>query len=104
MLSPESVFCTGGNLSYKLIAQERPYSVKHKRLIRLDNETVKDGIYHIQTINNWIMRWKSWMVQFNGVGTVYLENYLAWFREIEHLKGVEQSWGDYALMTNATKT
>ena len=104
VLAPESVFCTDGNISYKSIAQELPYSVEHKRLIRLDNETVKDGIYHIQTINNWIMRWKSWMVQFCGVGTAYLENYLAWFREIDHQKGVEQSWVDYALMTNGTNT
>lgn len=47
-----------------------------KRLITTDNQRVIDGIYYIQALNNWIMRSKQWLSQFNGVGADYLDNYI----------------------------
>ena len=38
-------------------------------------ERVK-GIYHIQNVNNYDSRLKSWMRRFNGVATKYLDSYL----------------------------
>lgn len=102
VLKPESVFCTDGNLSYVSIVQHLDFEVEHKRLIGLDNERVKDGVYHIQTINNWTMRFKSWLVQFHGVSTEYLENYIAWFRQMDQVN--QLSWVDYALMTRINNT
>lgn len=84
LIQSGSVLCTDGNLSYKSIAND--LSVDHKRLIGLDNARVIDEVYHIQTLNNYTMRWKSWMVKFHGVGTEYLENYLSWFRFMEQHK------------------
>lgn len=104
ILTPESVLCTDGNLSYQAIVKRLPYELEHKRLISLDNERVKDGIYHIQTLNNWIMRWKAWLVQFRGVGTAYLEHYLAWFRQMDSFKEEQPSWVDVAIMSNITNT
>jgi hypothetical protein len=51
-----------------------------------NNQRVLDGIYHIQTFNNWMRRWKQWLRQFNGVGTDYLDNYIAWFRQMDQSK------------------
>ncbi len=79
LLSPDSVLCTDGNLSYKSIVQELDFNIEHKRLIALDNQRVIDNIYHIQTLNNLTMRWKAWMKRFFGVGTAYMDNYIAWF-------------------------
>ena len=78
IISADSVLCTDGNLSYIGIAKN--LNIDHKRLITLDNQRVIEGVYHIQTLNNYMMRWKSWLKRFCGVGTAYLENYLSWFR------------------------
>lgn len=57
LLSSGSVLCTDGNLSYKGITKE--LDVDHKRLIGVDNQRVIDGVYHIQTLNNYMKRWKG---------------------------------------------
>ena len=38
------------------------------------------GIYHIQNVNNYCSRLKSWMRRFNGVATKHLDSYLGWHR------------------------
>lgn len=81
LLSAGSVLCTDGNQSYKGIAKD--LKVDHKRLIGIENQYVIDRVYHIQTLNNYMMRWKSWLRRFNGVGRYYIENYLSWFRFME---------------------
>ncbi|MBB1420239.1 IS1595 family transposase, partial [Pseudoalteromonas sp. SG44-1] len=91
LLSSGSVLCTDGNLSYKGIAKE--LDIDHKRLIGLDNQRVVEGIYHIQTLNNYMMRWKAWLRRFNGIGTDYIENYLSWFRFMEdNTEYSDQTW------------
>ena len=96
VLTPESVLCTDGNLSYQTIVKNLPFELDHKRLIAIDNQRVIDGIYHIQTLNNWMMRWKQGVRQFNGVGTDYLDNYIAWFRQMEQSQE-DDSWVVLAL-------
>ena len=44
----------------------------------------------------WMMRWKQWLRQFNGVGTDYLDNYIAWFRQMEQSQE-DDSWVVLAL-------
>ncbi|NHI00816.1 hypothetical protein OJHNALOF_01840 [Oceanimonas sp. MB9] len=83
MLSKGSVLCTDGNPSYIRIAKKST-GINHKRLISLDKCRVIDGVFHIQTLNSYVSRWRLWMGRFYGVGTAYLQNYLAWFRIIEH--------------------
>ena len=41
------------------------------------------GIYHIQNVNNYGSRLKTWMRRFNGVATKYLDSYLGWRRMID---------------------
>lgn len=96
VLTSQSVLCTDGNLSYQSIVKELPFELDHKRLVALDNVRIIDGIYHIQTLNNWTMRWKAWLVQFHGVGTAYLDNYIAWFRHMDQSEKSE-SWVALAL-------
>jgi hypothetical protein len=43
---------------------------------------IEDGVFHIQTLKNYIFRLRGWLVQFRGVGTAYLGNYLAWWRSV----------------------
>lgn len=85
-LSPDSVLCTDGSRSYQSIVKDLDIEIEHKRIVALDNTHVLEGMYHIQTLNNYMMRWKTWLKRFNGVGTEYLDHYLAWFRFIEEKK------------------
>jgi len=96
LLSSGSVLCTDGNQSYIGIAKDR--DIDHKRLIGLDNQHVIDGIYHIQTLNNYMKRWKTWLKRFNGIGTAYIESYLSWFRFMEdNTEYIDQTWINEAL-------
>ncbi|OQA22486.1 MAG: ISXO2-like transposase domain protein [Actinobacteria bacterium ADurb.Bin346] len=44
--------------------------------------TIK-GIYHIQNVNSYHSRLKTWIKRFKGVATKYLSNYLHWFEFID---------------------
>jgi len=57
LLTDGSVLCTDGNLSYKGLDED--LNILHKRLVASDNQRVEDGIYHIQTLNNYIMNWRK---------------------------------------------
>jgi transposase-like protein len=41
------------------------------------------GVFHIQNVNAYHSRLKSWMPPFKGVATKYLPNYLGWRRMID---------------------
>ena len=41
------------------------------------------GSYHIQNVNAYQSRLKSWMAPFKGVASKYLPSYLGWRRAIE---------------------
>ncbi len=40
----------------------------------------RQGVFHIQDVNAYRCRLKTWMRRFNGVATKYLPNYLGWRR------------------------
>jgi transposase-like protein len=42
------------------------------------------GVFHIQNVNAYHSRLKTWMRRFNGVATKYLPSYLGWRRLFEH--------------------
>lgn len=91
LLTAGTILCTDGNLSYSTIAQNAP-GVIHKRLIASAHHRVEDDVFHIQTLNNYVSRWREWMAKFHGVGTDYLENYLAWFRVVNQEPNTSCSW------------
>jgi transposase-like protein len=91
------VLCTDGNKSYIEVANG--CKIDHKRIIGLDKIRVVENIYHIQTLNNYIMNWKEWMVRFRGVGREYLTHYLSWFRHMKQHKKSDQGLL-FAAMTN----
>ncbi|MGL5525163.1 MAG: IS1595 family transposase, partial [Aeromonas veronii] len=91
LLTAGSVLCTDGNPSYSSVAQKIP-GIIHKRLIAGGKHRVEDDVFHIQTQNNYVSRWRGWMQKFHGVGTTYLENYLAWFRAVGQEPNTARSW------------
>jgi len=83
-MSKEIVLCSDGNSIYQIFAKEE--NIPHKRIIGLDKVYVMDDIFHIQNLNAYISRLKTWMARFHGVSTKYLPNYLGWRRLIEKQK------------------
>ena len=81
IINKESVLCTDGAIAYKSFAIE--HGIKHYRNITSQGTRVIKRTYHIQNVNNYMSRLRSWMVRFRGVGTAYLANYLGWMRLME---------------------
>ncbi len=95
-LTPGSVLCTDGSQLYREFAHNEP--VIHKRVIALDHVRVVDEVFHIQTLNQYVSALKGWMIRFHGVGTAYLENYLAWWRLLaQNGRALKRMWLSEAL-------
>lgn len=57
------------------------------KLVQIKDRQTKNGIYHIQHVNNFHSRLKLFMAPFNGVSTKYLNNYLIWNNFVNYSKG-----------------
>ncbi|UTI42238.1 IS1595 family transposase [Niallia sp. RD1] len=93
-IDPKSLLCTDTATNYKKFAKIK--GLKHEPINERQKQRVKKGIFHIQNVNNFHSRLKTWIRRFQGVATKYLDNYLYWFRWLDldkHLsfeKQVEQ--------------
>ena len=77
-LSEDCVLCTDGQKSYNLLCEDQ--NILHKVL---SGHQVIDKTFHINTVNAYHSRLKSWHQRFHGTATKYLANYLGWFRALE---------------------
>jgi len=81
IVNKDSILCSDGAHAYRNFAKK--HNITHHRLIALDGNRVIGKEYHIQNVNGYTGRLKTWMGRFNGVGTAYLGNYLGWRRFLE---------------------
>ncbi len=79
-VSADVVLCTDG--SSALTAAARTLGVEH-HAVNLSAGVRVDGAWHVQNVNAYHSRLKTWVRKFNGVATRYLENYLGWFRTLD---------------------
>ena len=79
-VSADVVLCTDG--SSALAAAARTLGVEH-HAVNLSAGVRVDGAWHVQNVNAYHSRLKTWVRKFNGVATRYLENYLGWFRTLD---------------------
>jgi len=86
VVDEDALLCSDSKTSYLAFAK------KYHRILKTINasakEYVKEKIYHIQNVNAYDSRLKSWMKQFNGVATKYLESYLGWRRILDGEKNL----------------
>jgi len=84
-IEKDSILCADGHVSYKGFAKDNQLSFV---VLRADlKQHVKNGIYHIQTVNSLHNRVKKWIDStFWGVSTKYLQNYLNWYRVQQAVK------------------
>jgi transposase-like protein len=80
-IHPDALLCTDTATNYKKFARLK--GLKHQTINERQKERIKKGIYHIQHVNNFHSRLKTWIARFQGVATKYLDNYLYWFRWLE---------------------
>ena len=74
-----ATLCTDEDSSYKRFAKDNENTLVQ---IKGGKKSVK-GIYHIQHLNAYHSGLKSFLAQFKGVSSKYLNNYLIWNNEIE---------------------
>jgi hypothetical protein len=79
-LSDSNVLCTDSWRAFSSYANSK--GLAHDRFKSDGKQRVK-GVYRIQNVNSYHSRLKKWMDRFNGVATIYLQHYLAWFRYVE---------------------
>ena len=85
VLAADAVLCTDG--SPALAAAARYLSVEHHAINASAGQHAL-GAWHINNVNGYHSRLKSWLRRFNGVASSYLHHYLGWFRALERFRPV----------------
>jgi transposase-like protein len=85
VVGPDTLLCTDGSATLRSAAAG--LGVAAKSIAVTYDGRVQDGVYHVQTVNNYHARLKAWINgRLRGVATKYLPNYLAWMRMWEWFK------------------
>ena len=71
-------------------------NIDHQKFNVSKGQRVKNKVYHVQNVNNTAARLRTWMRPFNGVATIYLQNYLNWFMILERIKNNNQRLNEFA--------
>ena len=75
IFEPTSVLYSDGSGAIAAFAKEK--KLEHHALNASKKERVR-GIYHVNHVNAYHSRFKTWLRPFNGVSTAYLQNYAIW--------------------------
>ena len=78
-IGKDTTFVVDSHKSY--ISAEDSLNIKLKRVSR--GKSMIDSVYHLQHVNSLHSSFKRWIMQFNGVSTRYINNYLAWFKFLQ---------------------
>lgn len=74
LLAPDVVLCTNGAGVYLAVVKD--HGLAHEPLNHKGGTRVKQRAFHIQNVNAYDSRLKSWMARFRGIATKNLPNYL----------------------------
>jgi transposase-like protein len=80
VVAADAVLVSDGRAAYGQFA--RAARIHHLTIVASAGEHAV-GSYHIQNVNAYMSRLKSWMAPFKGVASKYLASYLGWRRMIE---------------------
>lgn len=80
-VTSDILFCSDGKATYKKFVKDNGYW--HGCLNLSKGVKVIKDIVHVQNANAYHCRLKKWLHRFHGVATKYLDNYLAWFKELD---------------------
>lgn len=80
IIAKDAVLVSDGRDAYGAFAYL--CAIQHVPINASRGEHVYEG-FHIQSVNGYVSRLKSWMVRFKGVASNHLSSYLGWRRMIE---------------------
>lgn len=80
VLDADALLVSDGHSAYKTFC--RAENLSHMVINLSKGERVK-GAFHLQNVNAYQSRFKTWLRRFYGVATKYLTNYLGWRRLLE---------------------
>ena len=80
VLAPDVLLVTDAARSYQAFAQRA--GITHET-VHVKTGMRARGAIHIQNVNGWHSRAKTWLRRFNGVASRYLANYAGWQRVLD---------------------
>jgi len=80
VLPPDVLLISDGALAYRRFAADA--RITHE-WVNVEAGERSRGAIHIQNVNSWHSRFKSWLVRFRGVASRYLINYSGWQRMLD---------------------
>jgi transposase-like protein len=80
VLSPDVLLISDGAASYRRCCADA--GITHES-VNVQGGIRARGAIHIQNVNAWHSRFKSWLVRFRGVASRYLSNYSGWQRMLD---------------------
>ena len=80
VLDVDSLLVSDGNPTYEAFCKAE--KISHEIVNIRQGQRVTKGAYHVQNVNAYHSRFKSWLDRFHGVATKYLPNYLGWRRDL----------------------
>jgi transposase-like protein len=83
VLPADVLLISDGALAYRHFAAQA--HVTHEA-VNIEGGIRARGAIHIQNVNSWHSRFKSWLVRFRGVASRYLINYSGWQRVLDARK------------------
>lgn len=81
IVATDTILCTDG--SRAMVGVARKMGLTHRPVNLAAGIRVIAGVYHVQNVNAYGSRLKTWMRRFNGVATCHLANYLGWRRYLD---------------------
>lgn len=84
VLASDCILCTDG--SKAMGAAARKIGITHRPVNLAAGIRVVNKVYHVQNVNAYDSRLKSWMHRFHGVATRYLSSYLGWRRILDETR------------------
>ena len=82
LLPTDAVVCSDGAGSISQATKE--LGLEHHAVLTSSGRHAV-GAWHIQNVNAYHSRLKTWVRRSYGVATYYLENYLGWFRALDRM-------------------
>jgi transposase-like protein len=80
VLSADVLLISDGAVAYRHFAAQA--GITHEA-VNVQAGVRARGAIHIQNVNSWHSRFKSWLVRFRGVASRYLINYSGWQRVLD---------------------
>jgi transposase-like protein len=80
VLAPDVLLVSDGARAYQAFATEA--GIMHEA-VNVQGGIRTRGTIHIQGVNGWHSRFKTWLRRFNGVASCYLAHYTSWQRVLD---------------------